>query len=250
MARTRDEEKEKPSVSGNIKTAFENQVMSESVTQNNQNVNPETKDKRCRWWALEVYPESASENWQQLLNGYKWAMSPLHDKDVNDDGTLKKPHWHIAVYFPNKACYQEVVDLAFALSKMKYVQPIKNLQGMIRYFAHLDHAEKHPYDPKEIKGFGGFDVAKYLQTSTDIDELMREIETYIRQNYVTEYADLVDLASDLHDEHPEWHKCITTHTIHFKAYVSSKRHAPPKASAEVPDTSDLASQALSQENKE
>lgn len=224
--------------------------MAESVTQNSEKVKPDTKDKRCRWWALEVYPESAAENWQSLLSGYKWAMSPLHDKDVNEDGTTKKAHWHIAVYFPNKAYFQEVADLAFSLSKMKYVQPIKNLQGMIRYFAHLDNPEKHQYDPKDIKGFGGFDVAKYLQTSTDIDELMREIETFIRQSCITEYADLVDVSSDLHDEHPEWHKCITTHTIHFKAYVSSKRHAPPKAPAESQENiADLASQALNQESK-
>lgn len=254
MAKCRTEDKKNallPECVSNVvsKNEIKYPPNSDSVAQNNQNVNPETKDKRCRWWALEVYPESASENWQQLLNGYKWAMSPLHDKDTNDDGTPKKAHWHLAVYFPNKAYYHEVVELAFALSKMKHVQPIKNLQGMIRYFAHLDNAEKYHYDPKDIKGFGGFDVAKYLQTSTDIDELMREIETYIRQNYVTEYADLVDLSSDLHDEHPEWHKCITTHTIHFKAYISSKRHAPPKAPAESQEQiSDLVDQALKTEN--
>lgn len=247
MSRSRAEEKNKPSSAPTEKTVSKSDIQNLDKSNISQ---PETKDKRCRWWALEVYPESAAENWKNLLKGYKWAMSPLHDKDVNEDGTTKKAHWHLAVYFSNKAYFQEVADLAYSLSKMKYVQPIKNLQGMIRYFAHLDNPEKYQYDPKEIKGYGGFDIAKYLQSATDIDELMREIETYIRQNYVTEYADLVDLSSDLHDEHPEWHKCITTHTIHFKAYVSSKRHAPPKAPAESQEQiSDLVDQALNQEKK-
>ena len=249
MAKTRVEDKKnKPesAPTGNpaLSQTTEKKVCSTNVMQKSENVIPETKDKRCRWWTIEVYPESAAENWQQLLNGYKWAMSPLHDKDVNEDGTPKKPHWHLAVYFPNKAYFQEVVDLAFSLSKMKYVQPIKNIQGMLRYFAHLDNPEKFQYDPKQIKGFGGFDVVKYLTTPTDIDELMREIETFIRQNRVTEYADLVDISIDLHDEHPEWHKCITTHTIHFRAYVTSKRcaFALPKSAEE--DVADLAKKAL------
>ena len=29
------------------------------------------------------------------LIGVPMAISPLHDKDLNADGTLKKPHWHI-----------------------------------------------------------------------------------------------------------------------------------------------------------
>ncbi len=185
---------------------------------------PNTKDGRCRWWTIEVYPDSASENWESILKDLQWAMSPLHDKDVNPDGTPKKPHWHLAIYFPNKASYDEVVRIAYELSKMKYVEPIKSIQGMLRYFAHMDNPEKAQYDPRDIKGFNGFDVAKYLQTATDIDCLMMEIETYIRQNDITEYAELVDIASDLHDEYPEWHKCVTSHTIHFKAYVASKRH--------------------------
>lgn len=222
-------------------------MTNESVSPKNEKVTPDTKDKRCRWWAIEVYPESAVENWQQLLNGYKWVKSPLHDQDVNEDGTPKKPHWHLAVYFPNKAYFGEVVEIANAICGMKYAQPIKNLQGMVRYFAHLDNPEKHQYDPKQIQGYGGFDVAKYLTTATDIDELMREIEMYVRQNRVTEYAELVDISNDLHDEYPEWHKCITTHTIHFKAYVASKRHAPPKNPDTPPDN--MADQALSQEEK-
>ena len=38
-----------------------------------------------------------SEDWELRLEliGVPMAISPLHDKDLNADGTLKKPHWHI-----------------------------------------------------------------------------------------------------------------------------------------------------------
>ena len=43
------------------------------------------KDRRARSWSWIVYPESAPDNWRQLLDetGEKWIESPLHDKDIN-----------------------------------------------------------------------------------------------------------------------------------------------------------------------
>lgn len=50
-----------------------------------------------RDWAFIVYPESAPENWREILDDthIRWIESPLHDKDFNPDGTIKKPHWHV-----------------------------------------------------------------------------------------------------------------------------------------------------------
>ncbi|MEE5905358.1 Rep family protein, partial [Streptococcus pneumoniae] len=50
-----------------------------------------------RDWTFLVYPESAPENWRTILDEtfMRWVESPLHDKDVNADGEIKKPHWHI-----------------------------------------------------------------------------------------------------------------------------------------------------------
>lgn len=203
-----------------------------------------SKDQRCRWWAIEVYPESALPDWQSKLVGMQWICSPLHDKDVNPDNTPKKPHWHIAVYFPNKATMNEVQELTRLLYQpdkaVKYVERIKNIQGMVRYFAHLDNPEKHQYAPSDIKGFGGVDVAKYLVTATDVDMLLMDIETYCRKNNVTEYGDLCNYSVDHHEELPEWHKCITTHTIHLRAYLASQRCKPTAS----PDSTDLSDEAL------
>lgn len=50
-----------------------------------------------RDWAFIVYPESAPENWREILDEthIRWIESPLHDKDLNPDNTPKKPHWHV-----------------------------------------------------------------------------------------------------------------------------------------------------------
>lgn len=183
-----------------------------------------TKDGRYRQWTIVVYPESAPADWRDRLNGLQWAESPLHDKDVNPDGTPKKPHWHILIHHQGKVGYNQVKAIADSINGAS-PQYVQNVTGMIRYFAHLDNPEKAQYDKAKIIGHG-FDVTKYLESEADIDKLMLEITNFVRENHITEYADLCYLTIDLHDEHPDWFKCVSTHTIHFKALVSSQRHRP------------------------
>lgn len=65
-----------------------------------KDIQNDEKDTRVRNWSWIVYPESAPENWRQLLDetGEKWIESPLHDKDINETtDEIKKPHWHIII---------------------------------------------------------------------------------------------------------------------------------------------------------
>lgn len=241
MARTRDEEKIKPSVSGNIKTALEsNSSMNQSITQSEKK---STKDGRYRYWTIVVYPESAPENWRSLLDGLQWVESPLHDKDKNPDGTDKKPHWHIMIFNSGKISYNQAKEIADSIhgASPQYVQ---NVVGMVRYFAHLDNPEKAQYDKSKILGHG-VDVLQYLETENDIDQRIQDIEIFCEENHITEYSKLVKASRQFDG----WHKTVSTHTIHFSKFVSSLRHGGFDEPAEVPDTSDLASQALNQEEK-
>lgn len=55
------------------------------------------KETRTRNWSVIVYPESAPENWRQILDEshIEWIESPLHEFDTNPTGEIKKPHYHI-----------------------------------------------------------------------------------------------------------------------------------------------------------
>lgn len=183
-----------------------------------------TKDGRYRQWTIVVYPESAPENWRNLLDGQTWIESPLHEKDINPDGTLKKPHWHIIISNQGKISYNQAKEIADMLNGAS-PQFVQNMVGMVRYLAHIDNPEKAQYDPKKIIGHG-IDVDKYLQNAIDIDNLICEIEEFIDEHKIIEYAKLTRVARMMKEEHPDWHKVISTHTIHFKAYVNSCRHAP------------------------
>lgn len=195
---------------------------SANVTQNSKI----HKDGRYRYWTIVVYPESAPENWRERLDGLLWVESPLHEKDINPDGTPKKPHWHIMIFNQGKIGYEKAKEVADSINGAS-PQYVQNVVGMIRYFAHLDNPEKAQYDKSEIIGHG-VDVSKYLDSEDDIDKLEQEIEIFCEENHITEYAKLIKLSRQFDG----WHKCVSTHTIHFKAFVSSLRHSPPEVDSE------------------
>lgn len=198
-----------------------------------------TKDGRYRHWTIVVYPDSAPADWRDRLNGLQWVESPLHDKDVNPDRTLKKPHWHILIFFEGKKSYEQIKKIADLINGAS-PQYVQNLTGMLRYFAHLDNPEKAQYKKNDIIGHG-VDVSKYLESEDDIDKLEQDIEIYCEENHISEYAHLIKISRQFDG----WHKCVSTHTIHFKAFVTSLRHAP-KNSVSGEELLNLAKKALSE----
>ena len=53
-------------------------------------------DSRVRNYATIVYQESAPAGWLDILDELHIPafVSPLHDKDLNKEGEIKKAHWH------------------------------------------------------------------------------------------------------------------------------------------------------------
>ena len=72
------------------------------------------KDTRVRNFATVVYPESAPENWQEILaeQFIPAFISPLHDKDINPTGEPKKPHYHVMIMYEGKKSESKSVPVA------------------------------------------------------------------------------------------------------------------------------------------
>lgn len=100
------------------------------------------KDSRVRNWTFIEYPESAPDNWRSVLDDLhiKWVESPLHDKDTNPDGTVKKPHWHVMLCFSSKKSYQQILKICRGISGTN-PQRVEDITGLVRYMAHLDNPE-------------------------------------------------------------------------------------------------------------
>lgn len=149
-----------------------------------KNLNPKTKQpyKRGRNWWIVVYPESLPENWKEIISTEPVAISPLHDKDVNADGTKKKPHYHIVFNYKGNKSFEQMDEMARAL-RAPIPERISGLTGAVRYLTHMDNPEKYQYDNTEIQVFGGFDLESCLALSTgDKRQALKEMLGFISDN--------------------------------------------------------------------
>lgn len=228
------------------------------MAKNNKKVQQKADAKRAgqrtRNWALVFYPEDLPEDWKTQVDSLmvKWIEGPLHDQDLNADGTPKKPHVHTLFMFENVKNEKQVMDLfreLFGESDTGSVhgvpkpQQVSDRGAVVRYMAHLDNPDKAQYDPNDIVGHNGADPAELLRYSATETRLMIiAMEEFIEQNQITE---LTDFAAAIRYDHPEWHDILATKmTMYFNAFIRSMRHKaesgrlPPKAAVQDPPEAD------------
>lgn len=178
--------------------------------------------KKGRIWACVAYPESLPTNWIEILQetGLQIAISPLHDKDLNPTGEVKKEHYHIIFNYDGPTTQKHVKDLCDSLN-MTIPIKLESLRGMYRYHIHLDNPEKYQYDDRDRILLGGFDPSSVNSlTKTEVDKFIQEILDFIEENNILEYRDLIFNLRD----YPNMCLVACTHTILFNTYIKSKRH--------------------------
>lgn len=156
------------------------------------------KNTRTRNWTIVLYPESAPENWRTILDNMhiEWVESPLHDKDINANNELKKPHWHILLMFGGVKSYEQVKDITDKLNA-PIPERCHNAKSMVRYMAHIDNPDKAQYSVSDIVGHGGVDLSELLRpSSSERYSIIGDMILYINKNNVTEFKDLMDYARE------------------------------------------------------
>lgn len=177
-----------------------------------------------RYWAFVLYPESAPENWREILQqtGLSICVSPLHDKDTNPTGESKKAHYHIILCYSGPTTFKCVKAITDSLN-----QPIpialEQVRGYFRYLTHKDNPEKYQYNEKDITTINDFDIDNYNDLSvSQIKTIMIDIQKIIRDNDILEYCDLLDFLLD--SELFSYLDVAQNHTILFNTYISSLRN--------------------------
>lgn len=182
-----------------------------------------------RNWGAVIYPESAPENWIDILKikGITLAVSPLHDKDLDDGSNgkkLKKAHYHIIMCFGSPTTFNNVKAITEELNQPNPI-PLESVRGYYRYFTHKDNPEKYQYNEKEIQLFNGFDVCDVIN-SFEVFQHMKEIQNFIIEKDIYEYSDLIDFL--LFSDFMELWNVACSHTLFFNTYITSRRHAHEK----------------------
>lgn len=180
-------------------------------------------NNRTRNWTFIVYPESAPNNWKEILQEQhiNFAVSPCHDKDVNPTGELKKAHYHVLLAFDSVKSYSQVLDITTSLNAT-IPQKVESVVGLIRYFVHIDNPEKFQYDVKDIFVFGAIDIIKPFETATARYEALREMRAYINENNIMEFSDLYDYAAE---ENEVWFRYLSDNCAYvINQHIKSKRY--------------------------
>ena len=127
------------------------------------------KEKTYKVFNAILYPDSTSYNCAEILasmpsQGCEWYAA-LHDKDINEDGTPKKDHYHLILrYSEGKQIRTVAKDLQLPESMIE--KPKKGgFKGGVQYLIHQNARDKYQYEKEII--FGSGDPAEYLKGDAD-----------------------------------------------------------------------------------
>lgn len=178
-----------------------------------------------RYWTFVAYPESLPDDWKDYLQetGLQIGISPIHNKDLNADGEIKKPHYHILLCFNGPTTYSRVEKITKYLNAT-IPKRVMSVIGIVRYFTHKDNPEKAQYNEQDIQSINGFDPYNFDGiTITMQQEIKKGIIQIIRNLKITEYKDLVDYMID--EEMYDMFQIVSTNTIFFNYYLTSYRNS-------------------------
>jgi len=184
-----------------------------------------TSNKKSRYWSFVIYPESLPENWKDLLTDthIKLCVSPLHDKDINPTGELKKPHYHVLLVFDGPTTYNRVNSISQLLNGT-ICQVVSNVGGLYRYFTHKDNPEKAQYKECDILSFNGFNIIDYdILSNSDYFLIRDNIFSIIYQENIIEYSCLIDFLRKHQDVYFYEYDFACKNSYLFDKYLTSRR---------------------------
>lgn len=82
---------------------------------------------------------------KEKCESFAWIK---HDKDVDENGELKKPHYHILMRFYNEVNKSTIANKFNIHNNL--IQALGNLYGSVKYMLHIGEENKHKYDVSEL----------------------------------------------------------------------------------------------------
>lgn len=183
-------------------------------------------DDRDRVFATIIYPESLPSDWLERLKATMWKgfVSPLHDNDMNADGTPKKPHYHVLIMFGGnskknydtqiKPVFDKVFENGYAGREL-----IISANGYARYLCHIDNPEKAQYSKSDVISFGGADYITTINCIEDNNRVQKEIISFIEENNVLYFHHLVQYCIANNEE---WYQFLSKNCYFTREYLKAK----------------------------
>lgn len=177
--------------------------------------------KRTRNWATVVYPESAPSDWKMILQEQcvPALVSPVHDKDVNSDGKIKKEHYHVMILFDGVKTLEQAKEV-FSVIGGVGVEPVKSVRAYARYLCHLDSQNKIHYRIDDVLSLSGADYNTIIRLASDKYTAIGEMIEFCMQNSIESYAELLLYAKK---EREDWfHVLCDNGTVTMVQFLKSR----------------------------
>lgn len=175
---------------------------------------------RTRNYTAVIYPDSAPENWMDMLREehIPAIVSPLHDRDTTAAGDPKKAHYHVILCFdsvktPDQA--KEIFERFGAVCPPDHKFRVNGLRALARYMIHMDDPDKIQYNAADVLTFAGIDYQELIGLASDRYVAIAEMLDYCAENSVYSFAELLMYARINRND---WFRMLCDNA----AYVMSK----------------------------
>ena len=148
-------------------------------------VKPREPPNKSKYFCCVLYPDSTTYDVDKIIKALAaehltFAVSPIHDRDIEDDGSLKKAHYHLLIAYSSATTLNNIRGWVNACgmpeSDLHSVRVCASGVGYFRYLTHKDNPEKIQYDDNDIRVFNDTDelFKKFSKTSSEkINDLVR-----------------------------------------------------------------------------
>lgn len=147
---------------------------------------------RSRVHMLLLYPDNEQhvKALEIITQSYDNAYI-LHDKDVNEDGEIKKAHWHVIIRTSNPT-WSSAICKELSIEE-KFIEQVKKFDNALQYLIHYNDTDKAQYSQEEVKG----NLKSRLKESINkqeksegekVVELIEYIENYDGYISMTDFA--------------------------------------------------------------
>lgn len=151
------------------------------------------KPPQARAWEAILYPDCpADEEALRYMIQTPCVAYILHDSDKHDDGTPKKPHYHLIKVF-NSATTIGGMERMMPNVHSNQFQKVQNLEKALLYLTHYNNPEKAQYKREQIVTSMPDKVNRVYQNVGDIASALIDVLDFIEDQYVLEWYTLADV---------------------------------------------------------
>ena len=192
------------------------------------------------------YPELSDVEpliWAMNACEWNWRISPLHDRDIKEDGTPKKSHYHILVGFSKdapeykrfRAALENLCNPGVAIPPARECL-VHDPQAAVKYHQHEFNPDKAQYSIDDALESDCWNVLDYCtkEQKAEHKRAMRHVEKQSETECIGYCMDWLSTAGNpcelsclldhIRKEKPEFFLTALEKSYVLKSYADSKRH--------------------------